>query len=198
MKAISAFKSIRIQSGASFFSVWSPFDTDDPNSIPEDQKVRLLKRAGRVYRRIWKRRFRRQSYLHYPWRAGVTYRFLLRVPSAVTIPIIPPGFTHLKPVMAAHCQLSRPQTDTYLVALFLSRKFHSRNRTTSRYARYSNQWVCDTRGQWHELTRAHFTADATARKGNRLDYAGGMQNGFLSQECGFFNERTEIDTDFEQ
>ncbi|MFH0988774.1 MAG: DUF3472 domain-containing protein [bacterium] len=29
---------------------------------------------------------------------------------------------------------------------------------------YSNQWVCDTSGRWHEIVTAKFTADATARK----------------------------------
>jgi len=41
---------------------------------------------------------------------------------------------------------------------------------------------------WHELTQASFTADATARKGARLDYFGGDEGEkFFLVNCGFFN-----------
>ena len=30
------------------FSLWSPFKTDDPTSIPEDQKIKLLKKGDDV------------------------------------------------------------------------------------------------------------------------------------------------------
>jgi hypothetical protein len=60
---------------------------------------------------------------------------------------------------------------------------------------YSNQWICDKDGKWFELSSAKFTADATARKESRLDYAGGVENGsFFLKNCGFFNERTQINT----
>ena len=31
------------------FSVWSPFKTDDPDNIPKDQKIKLLKKGQEVY-----------------------------------------------------------------------------------------------------------------------------------------------------
>ncbi len=44
-----------------------------------------------------------------------------------------------------------------------------------------------------------FTADATARKENRLDYAGGSEGeSFFLQNCGFFSETTTIDKIFER
>ena len=62
-------------------------------------------------------------------------------------------------------------------------------------ATYGNQWVYGLDKKWHELTKATFTADATARKGARLDYAGGVEgNVFFMKNCGFFNENTEIDS----
>ena len=42
------------------FSIWSPFKTDDPNSIPDDQKIKLLKKGKGVTsgefgnRRFWR------------------------------------------------------------------------------------------------------------------------------------------------
>lgn len=56
----------------------------------------------------------------------------------------------------------------------------------SRMAWYSKQWVCNAEGNWTELTKFKFTADATARKNSRLDYAGGVEeNRFFLKNCGF-------------
>jgi len=67
----------------------------------------------------------------------------------------------------------------------------------SRQVVYSNQWVCNTDGKWTELKRAKFTADATARKESRLDYAGGTLNQtFFLKNCGFFSDRVPFDTFF--
>ena len=58
---------------------------------------------------------------------------------------------------------------------------------------YGNQWVYDTQGNWFEIVQAEFTADATARKESRLDYAGGVEGqGFYLKNCGFFNEKSEM------
>ena len=67
----------------------------------------------------------------------------------------------------------------------------------SRKANYNNQWVYTTDKEWVELTKAKFTADATARKESRMDYAGGVvDNTFFMENCGFFDETTPIDTQF--
>ncbi len=185
------------------FSVWSPYQTDNPNDIPEDQKIRLLKKGQDVYTgEFGNEGSGGQSYLRYPWRAGVTYRFLLRGHPSTG------GNTDYTAWFYAPeagqwlliASWRRPKTETYLTGLYsFLENFIPEAGATSRYARYSNQWIRDSRGQWHELTRAHFTADATARKGNRLDYTGGLQNGaFFLRNCGFFNEQTEIDTEFER
>jgi len=69
---------------------------------------------------------------------------------------------------------------------------------TGQYPRkgvYGNQWIYDSSGNWTELVVARFTADATARKESRLDYAGGVEGDtFFMKNCGFFNERSEIGT----
>jgi len=36
------------------FSVWSPFQTDNPKEIPESHKIKMLKKGNEVYRRVWK------------------------------------------------------------------------------------------------------------------------------------------------
>lgn len=61
---------------------------------------------------------------------------------------------------------------------------------------FGNQWICNSDGQWKELDQARFSADATARKGYRMDYAGGVNKDyFYLKNCGFFNDNTEIGTE---
>ncbi len=67
----------------------------------------------------------------------------------------------------------------------------------SRKGNYQNQWVYTKDKKWTELTTAKFTADATARKEARLDYAGGVEgHTFFMKNCGFFSDYTPIDSEF--
>ena len=51
--------------------------------------------------------------------------------------------------------------------------------------------------RWHPIVKAKFTADATARKESRLDYAGGAEDGkFYLKNGGFFSKNTTIDSSF--
>jgi hypothetical protein len=62
---------------------------------------------------------------------------------------------------------------------------------------YGNPWVRDTNGIWTALSSAKFTADQTARKRFRLDYAGGVnRNTFYLKNCGFFFPSIPIDSEF--
>lgn len=62
------------------FSVWSPFDTQDPKEIPDDQKIKLLRRGKNVHiGEFGNEGAGGQSYLKYPWKAGHTYKFLMQV-----------------------------------------------------------------------------------------------------------------------
>ena len=47
------------------------------------------------------------------------------------------------------------------------------------------------------LSKATFTADDTARKNYRKDYAGGISNNqFFLKNCGFFDDYIEFDKTF--
>ncbi|MDX8340693.1 DUF3472 domain-containing protein [Draconibacterium sp. IB214405] len=185
------------------FSVWSPFKTNNPNEIPEDQRINLLKKGESVYTgKFGNEGSGGQSYLKYNWKAGVTYGFLLKAkPSENNSTIYTAWF--MDPEVndwQLIASFRRPQTSTYVKRphSFLE-NFIPQMGTQSRMAYYNNQWVCNTEGQWYELTEAKFTADATARKGARQDYAGGVLDGkFFMKNCGFFNERVAFDQYFER
>ena len=47
------------------------------------------------------------------------------------------------------------------------------------------------------LTKCDSQGDTTARKGYRLDYDGGEENGkFYLRNCGFFNDSAKLNTVF--
>ncbi len=187
------------------FSVWSPFETDDPSEIPEDKRVELLEQGeGVTVQDFGDEGSGGQSFLRHDWEAGTTYRFLLRGEPAgnnrtdYTAYFYAPETGQWQLIASWR----RPETDTFLTGIhsFLE-NFDTRTGPLPRKAYYNNQWIKDTSGNWYELTRARFTADATARDEARLDYAGGFageEEGFFMKNCGFFDETTDIDTYFKR
>ncbi|MEN8193933.1 MAG: DUF3472 domain-containing protein [Bacteroidota bacterium] len=183
------------------FSVWSPYKTQNPAEIPEEYKIVLLKKGRNVYSgKFGNEGSGGQSYLKYNWKAGNKYRFLLRGKpegnnhTVFTAYFYAPELDEWKLIAS----FRRPFTDSYLTRLYsFLENFYPETGNISRKAYYTNQWICDNRGDWNELTKAKFTADATARKEARLDYSGGLENNtFFMKNCGFFNERTKIDSWF--
>lgn len=178
------------------FSVWSPFQTDDPRKIPEDQRVVLLRKGPDVRTgEFGNEGSGGQSYLVYPWKAETTYRFL----------------TEIKPVENESTRFTswfgdKSANEWRLIASFLRpktetnyRRFHSflenfdpARGHLERRGSYRNVWVQEVGGKWHEVTQAKFSVDATGKGLHRLDYSGGVDNGtFFLRNCGFFNERSQ-------
>lgn len=180
------------------FSVWSPFSTDNPKDIPEDQRiVKLASGPGVKVGEFGNEGSGGQSFLDYPWVAGKTYRFLTEVkPDGDDHTIYTSWFGDKEAnEWRLIASFKRPKTSTYY------RGFHSflENFLTStghiaRGAEYGNQWVRDTDGNWYECTEAVLTADNTARSGQRVDYAGGGKGTvFFMRNCGFENTNGVVD-----
>jgi len=184
------------------FSIWSPFETDDPAAIPEDKKIIMVKKGKDVYNgEFGNEGAGGQSFLKYNWKAGNTYKFLLRakpVENNYTNYTAYFYATDLKKWLLI-ASFNRPVTHTYLTRLhsFLE-NFEPVTGNITRKAFYHNQWIRTNGGQWEAINQAVFTADATARKRFRLDYSGGVAaNQFYLRNAGFFNDRTAIKTKFQ-
>ncbi len=177
------------------FSVWSPFNTDDPKKIPDDEKIMMLKKGENVHTgEFGNEGSGGQSYMNYLWKAGNTYRFLVHAKptsngrTEYTAYFFAPETGN----WALLASFSRPKTNTYLKHLhsFLE-NFEPETGLYTRSVQFNNEWVCDNTGNWIELTKARFTGDNTAVKGYRMDYAGGVTgNAFYLKNCGFFNNYT--------
>lgn len=183
------------------FSVWSPFSTDDPKSIPEDQRITLLKKGdGVTTGEFGNEGSGGQSFLRYHWKTGTTYKFLLKGepdgPNNTTYTAY--FFAPEKGEWMLIASFNRPKTNTYL------KRFHSflenfipEQGDKQRCVLFGNQWIVDASGNWTELSKAVFTYDNTGAKGYRMDYAGGLSgNGFFLKNCGFFSAYTPYRSTF--
>ncbi len=160
------------------FSVWSPFDTQDPRNIPEDQRVRMLRRGRGVHiGEFGNEGSGGQSYMLYPWKAGTTYPFLMRVHPDGKGNTIYTAYFYATDDREWHlvAEFLRPNTDTwYRHAHSFLENFSPEQGYLTRSVRFSNQWARTSDGRWVRPSGAVFTNDGTAQAGVRLDYAGGQ------------------------
>lgn len=183
------------------FSVWSPFTTDDPASIPETHKIKMLKKGENVHTgEFGNEGSGGQSYLKYNWKAGNTYKFLLHgIPQNNNSTNYTAYFyapEQKKWLLIA--SFNRPEINTYL------KRFHSflenfipEQGDLSRKVLFNNQWICDDKGIWTEINSARFTTDNTGAKEYRMDYAGGLdKDSFYLKNGGFFDNNTTPKTIF--
>ncbi|GAA4299510.1 DUF3472 domain-containing protein [Aestuariibaculum suncheonense] len=183
------------------FSVWSPFKTQDPKEIPDEYKIVLLgKGQGVTTGEFGNEGSGGQSYKVFNWKAGLTYKFLLKGEPTDNNQTIYTAyfFTPEDNTWNLIASFKRPETSTYLKNFYsFLENFRTDTGYITRKANYQNQWVYTTEGYWEELTEATFTADATAKKESRMDYAGGVEgNVYFMKNCGFFNNTTEIGSVF--
>ena len=173
------------------FSVWSPFQTDNPREIPKEQRIVVLGRGPEVHiGQFGNEGSGGQSYLVYPWKAGKTYRFLTEVqPDGQGKTVYTSWFgDKAADEWRLIASFQRPKTNTHLRGFhsFLE-SFYPTYGHLGRRAAYGNVWVGDIAGKWHECTRARFSVDATGRGRHRLDFTGGSQGkDFFMRNCGFF------------
>ena len=183
------------------FSVWSPFQTDDPNAIPDDQKIIMLKKGANVKTgEFGNEGSGGQSYLDYNWKPETTYKFLLKGQPTTGNYTIYTAYFYAPELNTWQiiASFKRPNTQTYLKRMhsFLE-NFNNTKGYLTRIAHYGNAWVRSETGVWKELNEAKFTGDNIARINYRNDFSGGISSGkFFLQNGGFYNESISLNTLF--
>lgn len=131
-----------------------------------------------------------QAYLLYNWVAGNTYKFITRArPDGAGSTLYSAWF--YAPEMAEWrfvATWKRPATTTYLTGAhsFLE-NFIDTKGYLGRKVLVGNQWARKVSGAWTEVTQMSFNGDATAANKQRMDFAGGLENGkFYMRNGGFF------------
>jgi len=179
------------------FSVWSPFQTDNPRDIPEEKRIERLASGPEVHvGEFGNEGAGGQSYLVYPWKAGETYRFLTEVkPDGKSSTVYTSWFGEKSTgEWRLIASFRRPETQTHLRGFhsFLE-NFNPAYGHITRGADYGNVWVRDVDGGWHECTAAKLSVDATGRGRHRLDFDGGAEGDhFFLRNCGFFDETGKV------
>ncbi|MEI7586837.1 DUF3472 domain-containing protein [Runella sp.] len=183
------------------FSVWSPFETDDPKTIPEAQRIRLLKKGKDAHiGEFGAEGSGGQSYLVYPWKPGTVYKFLNSVePDGKGNTIYTAYFMEANTGQwLLIASFLRPQTNTwYQNAHSFLEIFEPANGYVTRKLCLNNQWACDTKGRWIALSKAKLTGDNNAERRFRVDFDGGVEGDhFFLKNGGFFNADTKLNTKF--
>lgn len=141
-----------------------------------------------------------QTYLSYNWMAGTTYRFITRARpdgkggSDYSAWFFAPETGKWRYIAT----WKRPAISTYLTGVhsFLE-NFIDTLGYTERRVQFGNQWARNVAGTWSEVTAGRFTGDATATNAQRMDYAGGLENGkFYLRNGGFFAEVVKTGQNF--
>ena len=174
------------------FSVWDP-DTGGKTTL-------VRKGAGVQDNSFGGEGTGGQSYLVTNWVAGNKYRFITRAtPDGAGSTLYSAWF--YAPEAGAWRFIAtwkRPATSTYLTGnhSFLE-NFIDTNGYLGRKAMFGNQWSRSAAGVWSEATSAGYHGDATAANKQRMDFAGGVENGqFYLRNGGFFSPYVALDQTF--
>jgi len=177
------------------FSVWSPFTTDDPKAIPDDQKIIMLKKGDGVHTgEFGNEGSGGHSHLVFPWKNGVTYKMLIGAKPAGDRTIY-------------SCYYFAPENGKWnLMAVWDKTKTGGKlfsglysfvenfgsNGNDFFKAEYGNQWVCTPSGTWIELTKCHLTTTASPQKHQRYDYGAGVENNKFYMFTGGFKKLNNL------
>lgn len=175
------------------FSVWDPAEGNGMTTLVKKGEAVSAQRFGGEGTGG-------QSYLLFNWQAGTTYKFLTKgTPGKDGNTIYSSWF--FAPESGKWVLLatwSRPKTVTHLTRFhgFLE-NFNPEVGFEGRKAFWSNQWVHLANGTWKPVKEFRFSVDATGRNKQRLDFAGGVQDGkFFLQNGGFFAGTIQPGTTF--
>lgn len=185
------------------FSVWSPFETDNPADIPDSLRVTPVKKGeNTIVKDFGNEGSGGQSFMHYDWKAGERCRFLMGVKPDGNGNTIYTAyfFDNNQGKWTLIASFRRPQTSTwYTGAHSFLENFSPAMGYKNRKAYYANQWARTADGRWLPVSRARFTCDATGAKKMRLDYTGGIEGDrFFLSMGGFFDEYMKPGTYFKR
>lgn len=181
------------------FSVWSPYNTDNPEDIPEEKQVKLLRKGENVtVGEFGNEGSGGQSWLNYNWKPGVLYKALVQVKPEGNGSTIYTAYFFADDKWHLIASFSRPETDTYYTGAYsFLENFDPVNSIYPRSVSFGNQWACLSSGRWEEVVEAKFSCDNTGKIGMRYDYSGSWDeksNRFVLQSFGFLDEHTEYGT----
>ena len=176
------------------FSVWDPGKQNNPDSVEEEQRVKLLYQGDGVkVGRFGNEGTGGQSFLKYDWKVGQTYKFMVKAKVVKNRTEYQAYFYINEKQKWKHLvTFSTITNGEYLKGYYsfiedFRRDFKSAKEM--RRARFTNGWVKTVDGNWISLTQAQFSADGDQPK--TFD-AGPIENGFFLQTGGETVNKTKL------
>ncbi|RAJ06986.1 uncharacterized protein DUF5077 [Chitinophaga skermanii] len=171
------------------FSIWSNYNTDDPNQIPADYAVTLVRKGtGVTHGNFGNEGSGGQSYYNAMWVTNNTYKFLVRAVAAGTHTkytgwFYAPEAGNWKLI----AEWDKAMTQGKLLSgLYSFVENYASNGNDFFKARYGNQWVRTVNGTWIELNKANFTTTASDAAHQRYDLGAGIENNVFHMYSGGF------------
>ncbi|WP_158538714.1 DUF3472 domain-containing protein [Chitinophaga skermanii] len=173
------------------FSIWSAFDTQDPKQIPAEYAVKLVKKGdGVTINQFGNEGSGGQSYWKFNWQPETIYKLLVHAQPQGDHTIysgyfFDPASNKWKLIATWDKAKSGGK---YLGGLYSFVENFGDNGQDFFKARYGNQWIRTTTGEWIELNKAKFTTTANPDKHQRYDIGAGIENGMFQMFSGGFRE----------
>jgi hypothetical protein len=148
------------------FSVWDPTAGNDPKTVDESKRVKMLHKDEAVrVKRFGGEGTGGQSFFDYDWKIGQTYRFLLSAKPDGDKRTAYSGYFFIpeKNEWKHLVTFSTITNGALLKGYYSFVEDFRRNRvstTKERRARFGNGWVKPAKGDWLALEKARFTADS--------------------------------------
>jgi hypothetical protein len=146
------------------FSVWDPGQQNDPKSVAEEQRVKMLHKDEKVRTgRFGNEGTGGQAFFDYDWKPGETYRLMVTAkPNGDRTEYagyfyVPEDKAWKHLVTFSTITGGKPLGGYYSFVEDFRRNGVSA--TKQRKARFGNGWLKTADGKWQELTKATFTAD---------------------------------------
>lgn len=147
------------------FSVWDPTAGDDPNSVEDDKRVKLLHRDEKVrVGRFGNEGTGGQSFFDYDWKNDTVYRLMVTANPAgerteyTGYFYVPEDMSWKKLVTFSTITGGKPLGGYYSFVEDFRRNRISA--TQERRATFGNAWIADTEKNWVNITNAKFTGDS--------------------------------------
>ncbi len=174
------------------FSVWDAGkEAIDRNKVADSNKVQLLAKGENVFADgFGNEGTGGHSHLVYNWRAGEKYQLMVTaLPDSTSTIYTGYFFVPELQKWKLIASFKAPHDGETLRKLYsFNENFVGVNGQLERKAFFGNQWIQQENGRWVELTKAHFSYDATGKAKDRIDYGGGVENGQFYLRNGGFKE----------
>jgi len=176
------------------FSVWDPGKQNDPNSVADENRVKVLHQGDGVrVKRFGGEGTGAQSFFDYNWKIGETCRFAIRAELQDKVTAYSAYFYLHDQQTWKHLATFQTQTGGAPLNVFYSfiEDFRRDGVSPKQYraARFGNGWVKTTDGAWIELTKVVFTADGTPLSNINAQV---VEDGFRLETGGNTKQQTDL------